>query len=221
MIEILGLNKQYENGFTALNNITVKIPDKTFSFIIGESGAGKSTLLRMIYKTEKPTSGAILVDGNEIQDLRGKALTKYRQRFGVVFQDYMLLFEKSVFDNVAFPLYLRGVNSRVIKSKVEIALEIVGLENFGKRKCYALSGGEKQRVALARALITSPEYILADEPTGNLDYDNGEKIIDIFMSLHKAGRTIIMATHDLYLLEETKLPFIRLKAGRKVEEGCF
>ena len=140
---------------------------------------------------------------------------------GMIFQDYMLLFDRTVQENVALPLALRGAKNRMVNEEVDCYLEQVGLSGYQRRLCCSLSGGEKQRVALARALVVKPDIILADEPTGNLDLANGEKVIEVLRNANRQGTTVFMATHDLYLVQSTRLPYVRLRSGRKVEEGNF
>jgi len=161
------------------------------------------------------------VDGIDTAAAHGNSLTALRRKIGMVFQDYMLLFDRSVAENVALPLVVRGVDKHAAAGQVDSCLERVGLSGYQKRVCCSLSGGEKQRVALARALISKPDVILADEPTGNLDLSNGEKIVEVLRDANRDGSTVLMATHDLYLVQSTRLPFVRLRGGRKVEEGNF
>lgn len=221
MIQLLRVSKKYEDGYYGLRDITFKISPGQFVFLTGESGAGKSTVLRLIYRTERPTNGTILVDGVDTASVHGGSLTNLRRKIGMVFQDYMLLFDRTVYDNVALPLAVRGFNKNTMMQEVDRYLEQVGLSGYQHRICRSLSGGEKQRVALARALITKPSIILADEPTGNLDLSNGEKVIEVLQQANKSGTTVFMATHDLYLVQSTRLPYVRLRGGRKVEEGNF
>jgi len=208
MIQMLSVSKRYDDGYYGLRDITFKIGPGKFVFLTGESGAGKSTVLRLIYRAERPTNGTILVDGVDTAAAHGRALTSLRRRIGMVFQDYMLLFDRTAFENVALPLAVRGVGKRIISQEVDKYLDQVGLAG-------------KQRVALARALIAKPDIILADEPTGNLDLSNGEKIVEVLHDANRLGATVFMATHDLYLVQSTRLPFVRLRGGRKVEEGNF
>ncbi|MGB9666243.1 MAG: cell division ATP-binding protein FtsE [Candidatus Cryosericum sp.] len=221
MIQMLSVSKKYEDGYYGLRDITFTISPGKFVFLTGESGAGKSTVLRLVYRSEHPTSGTILVDGMDTAAAHGKSLTALRRRMGMVFQDYMLLFDRTVFENVALPLAVRGISKDIVSQEVDKHLERVGLSGYQHRMCCSLSGGEKQRVALARALIAKPDIILADEPTGNLDLSNGEKIIEVLHDANRQGATVLMATHDLYLVQSTRLPFVRLRGGRKVEEGNF
>jgi len=175
----------------------------------------------LIYRAERPTNGTILVDGADMGAVHGPSLTSLRRRMGMIFQDYMLLFDRTVYENVALPLAVRGVPKSVINQQVDQYLEQVGLSGYQRRLCCSLSGGEKQRVALARALVVKPSILLADEPTGNLDLANGEKVIEVLRNANRQGATVFMATHDLYLVQSTRLPYVRLRGGRKVEEGNF
>ncbi len=221
MIQLLSVSKKYEDGYYGLRDVTFKIGKGQFVFLTGESGAGKSTVLRLIYRAERPTSGTILVDGTDTASVHSNSLAGLRRKIGMVFQDYMLLFDRTVYENVALPLEVRGFSKNVTMQEVDRHLEQVGLAGYQRRLCYSLSGGEKQRVALARALIARPDIILADEPTGNLDISNGEKVIDVLQKANETGTTVFMATHDLYLVRSTRLPYVRLRGGRKIEEGNF
>ncbi len=221
MIQMLSVSKRYDDGYYGLRDITFKIDYGQFVFLTGESGAGKSTVLRLIYRAEHPTNGTILVDGADTAAVHGSSLTSLRRKMGMIFQDYMLLFDRTVFENVALPLAVRGVAKRTIAQEVDDYLERVGLSGYQRRLCCSLSGGEKQRVALARALVAKPTILLADEPTGNLDLANGEKVIEVLRDANRQGATVFMATHDLYLVQSTRLPYVRLRGGRKVEEGNF
>jgi len=221
MIQMLSVSKKYEDGYYGLKDITFKIGRGQFVFLTGESGAGKTTVLRLVYRAERPSTGTILVDGTDTAAIHGDALTKLRRKMGMIFQDYMLLFDRTVQENVALPLALRGAKNRMVNEEVDCYLEQVGLSGYQRRLCCSLSGGEKQRVALARALVVKPDIILADEPTGNLDLANGEKVIEVLRNANRQGTTVFMATHDLYLVQSTRLPYVRLRSGRKVEEGNF
>jgi len=221
MIQMLSVSKRYDDGYYGLRDITFKVGPSKFVFLTGESGAGKSTVLRLIYRAERPTNGTILIDGADTAAAHGGSLTTLRRRMGMVFQDYMLLFDRTVYENVALPLAVRGMGKGIISQEVDKYLDQVGLSGYQHRRCCSLSGGEKQRVALARALIAKPDIILADEPTGNLDLSNGEKIVEVLHDANRQGATVFMATHDLYLVQSTRLPFVRLRGGRKVEEGNF
>ncbi|MDO9099928.1 MAG: ATP-binding cassette domain-containing protein [Caldisericota bacterium] len=221
MLQFLSVSRRFDDGYYGLRDVTFKVDPGQFVFLTGESGAGKSTVLRLVFRTERPSGGTILVDGVDTSAVHGSSLTSLRRSIGMVFQDYMLLFDRTVFDNVALPLAVRGVSKRVMQEEVDTYLERVGMSGYQRRLCQSLSGGEKQRVALARALITKPKVILADEPTGNLDLSNGEKVIEVLRDANLRGATVLMATHDLYLVQSTRLPYVRLRGGRKVEEGNF
>ena len=172
MIQLLSVSKRYDDGYYGLRDITFKVGPSKFVFLTGESGAGKSTVLRLIYRAERPTNCTILVDGADMAAAHCGSLTTLRRRMGMVFQDYMLLFDRTVYENVALPLAVRGMGKGIISQEVDKYLDQVGLSGYQHRRCCSLSGGEKQRVALARALIAKPDIILADEPTGNLDLSN-------------------------------------------------
>ena len=197
MIEILDVCKTYGTGNRALRNINITIQDGEFVFIMGRSGSGKSTLLRLLIKEEEPTSGEIIVNDTELQDMRRRHIPKYRRRLGMVFQDFRLLKDRNVFENVAFAQRIIGRNKREIIRNVSTMLTIVGLTEKADAYPHELSGGEQQRVAIARALVNQPTILLADEPTGNLDSRTGTEIMDLLREINKnIGQTIIMVTHS-------------------------
>ncbi|MEW6095567.1 MAG: cell division ATP-binding protein FtsE [bacterium] len=199
MIEFRYLTKIYEHRIRALNNITIKIERGEFIFLVGPSGAGKTTLLRMIYGDERPSSGFVYVANREVSNMPNRNIPYLRRRIGVVFQDFKLLYSKSVFDNVAFALRVIGTKESEVYKRTIKALNIVELTQ--KKSCFPheLSGGEQQRVAIARAIINDPPILLADEPTGNLDAQLTNGIINLFLEANEQGTTVIIATHDLEL----------------------
>ena len=197
MLEFIEVNKIYNNDVCALKDLSFKVEDGEFVFLIGASGAGKTSIIKMLLREIKPTSGEIIVDNVNIVKLRNRKIPQLRKTMGVVFQDFRLLEGKTVFDNIKYPLQILGVSKRVITKRVTEILELVGLSDRANSFPNQLSGGEQQRVCIARALINSPEIILADEPTGNLDETNEKIVIEILRQLHEEGTTIIVVTHDL------------------------
>jgi len=216
MIKLSHVSKRYPNGHQALNNINVHIKSGEMVFLSGHSGAGKSTLFKLITRIEKPTSGQILVDNQNIGRMKESKVPALRREIGVIFQDHKLLFDRSVFDNVALPLIVAGVPHNQVQKSVRAALGKVGLA--GKEKSYpiALSGGEQQRVGIARAVIHRPNILLADEPTGNLDEALSDEIIDIFADFNRVGTTVLIATHDLRQVSRLNKRIIELSQGQVV-----
>lgn len=197
MIEIQKLNKIYEKGNkAALKDVNIQIEDGEFVFIMGRSGSGKSTLMRLLMKEVEPTSGRIMVDQMDLGRMPRRYVPKYRRRLGMVFQDFRLLKEKTVYENVAFAQRVIGVPPRRIKESVPEMLRLVGLSSKYKSYPNQLSGGEQQRVAIARALINSPEVLLADEPTGNLDAHNSSEIMGLLEEINDRGTTVLVVTHS-------------------------
>ena len=197
MIEISNVSKTYETGNRAIKDVSLTINDGEFVFIVGRSGSGKSTLMKLLLKELEPTKGRIVVNDMDLGRMPGRYIPKYRRRLGVVFQDFRLLKDRTVFENVAFAQRVIGVPARVIRETVPEMLRLVGLSSKYKAYPRQLSGGEQQRVAIARALINDPEVLLADEPTGNLDSKNGKEVMDLLTDLNRnSGATIVMVTHS-------------------------
>ena len=196
MIELRNVKKEYSKGNAALNGVSVKIERGEFVFIVGDSGSGKSTLIRLIMKELNPTDGTIIVNGQNLNRMRHRNIAKYRRGLGVVFQDFRLLKDRNIYENIAFALRVTETPSKVIKKKVPAALSLVGLAQKYKSFPKELSGGEQQRVAIARAIVNEPAILLADEPTGNLDSTNGVEIMELLSTLNKQGTTIIIVTHS-------------------------
>ncbi|MEG2733073.1 MAG: cell division ATP-binding protein FtsE, partial [Clostridium sp.] len=213
MIEIERLNKTYETGNKALKNINITIHDGEFVFIMGRSGCGKSTLMKLLLKEVEPTSGKIVVNDMDLVKMPRRYVPKYRRRLGVVFQDFRLLKDKTVYENVAFAQRVVGVPSRVIKESVPAMLRLVGLSSKYKSFPNQLSGGEQQRVAIARALINSPEILLADEPTGNLDAHNSMEIMKLLEEINSRGTTVVVVTHSQETVDRMKKRVITLDRG--------
>jgi len=217
LIEARRLMLRYQSGRTALAGIDLRIPAGRFVYLVGESGAGKSSLLRCFYGGVRPTSGHLRVQGVDIRRAPDGKLRKLRRRIGIIFQDHKLLFSRTVFENVALPLRVQGWKPERLVARARKVLGFVGLEDRLWSLPEALSGGEQQRVAIARAMSARPPLILADEPTGNLDIDTARGIMDYLAALNRAGVTIVMATHDLQLLDTHPGGILRLHRGVLVE----
>ena len=213
MIELRNVKKEYSKGNAALNGVSVKIERGEFVFIVGDSGSGKSTLIRLIMKELNPTDGTIIVNGQNLNRMRHRNIAKYRRGLGVVFQDFRLLKDRNIYENIAFALRVTETPGKVIKKKVPAALSLVGLAQKYKAFPKELSGGEQQRVAMARALVNNPEIILADEPTGNLDPKNSEDIMELLDDINKRGTTVVVVTHNKDIVNEMRKRVITLKKG--------
>ena len=197
MIELRNVTKEYSKGHAALNGVSVKIERGEFVFIVGDSGSGKSTLIKLIMKELEPTSGTIVVNGHNLGRMRHRKVPMYRRNIGVVFQDFRLLKDRNIYENIAFAQRVTETSARVIKKKVPAALSLVGLAQKYKAFPKELSGGEQQRVAIGRALITKPKLILADEPTGNLDSAKRDELLQLLRYMNEQEEmTILVVTHD-------------------------
>ncbi|RMF94961.1 MAG: cell division ATP-binding protein FtsE [Candidatus Schekmanbacteria bacterium] len=219
MIEFYNVNKVYEGGLWALRDLTLSVKKGEFVFLTGASGAGKTTLLKLLYVAEKATDGQVLVFGRNVSKLASKSIPYLRRNIGVVFQDYKLLKDSNIYDNVAFALRILGKKKKEIDERVFSVLEMVGLSKRYRDVPDNLSGGEQQRVCIARAIVNNPPLVLADEPTGNLDPDNAQKIMQIFKKINSNGSTVIFATHDLSLMNSINGRNIHLKEGKIVKDG--
>ena len=218
MIEIMSLNKTYKAGNRALKNINITIEDGEFVFIMGRSGSGKSTLMKLLLKEVEPSSGKIIVNDMELGKMPRRYVPKYRRRLGVVFQDFRLLKDKTVYEHVAFAQRVIGVPTRTIKESVPEMLRLVGLSSKYKSFPNQLSGGEQQRVAIARALINSPEVLLADEPTGNLDAQNSMEIMRLLEEINNRGTTVVVVTHSQEIVNRMGKRVITLDRGVVAED---
>ena len=196
MIKFDQVGKLYPGGFEALKNVSFEIAKGELVFISGHSGAGKSTLLKLVAALERPTAGTVLIGNQNVTKLRPAAIPHLRRRFGLVFQDHKLLYDRSVFDNVALPLSINGIVGQEAGKRIRAALDKVGLLNKEKAMPVTLSGGEQQRLAIARAVVSRPSILLADEPTGNLDETYAKEIMKIFHAFHQVGATVLIATHN-------------------------
>ena len=218
MIEIRNISKTYDNGSKALKDIDIRIQDGEFVFIMGRSGSGKSTLIRLLLKEAEPTSGRIVVNDMDLQKMPRRYIPKYRRRLGVVFQDFRLLKDRTVFENVAFAQRVVGASPRKIREEVPRMLKLVGLSSKYKSFPHQLSGGEQQRVAIARALINRPEVLLADEPTGNLDHENAAEIMKLLERINALGTTVVVVTHSQEIVDQMGKRVIALNKGRLVSD---
>ena len=198
MIELKEVTKEYSKGIAALNGINLRIEQGEFVFVVGDSGSGKSTLIRLLMKEIEPTSGTIIVNGQNLNRMKHRQIAKYRRGLGVVFQDFRLLKDRNIYENIAFAQRVTEKSTRVIKKKVPAALSLVGLAQKYKAFPKELSGGEQQRVSIARALAKNPKILLCDEPTGALDYQTGKSILKLLQdTCHKKGKTVVVITHNL------------------------
>jgi len=216
MIEFHNVTKRYEGGFEALKNVSLQLSDGQMAFITGHSGAGKSTLLKIIALIEKPTRGQALLNRVNLNNLPRQRVPHLRRNIGIIFQDHQLLFDRPVFDNVALPLHIQGYRPQEIAKRTRAALDKVGLLHKEKSMPITLSGGEQQRVGIARAVVHKPMLLLADEPTGNLDPVLSREIMQIFVDFNQVGVTVLVASHDLNLIEELDKPRLTLNAGQLI-----
>lgn len=219
MIQLSQVCKQYKNGHKALTDVSFTVESGEMAFLLGHSGAGKSTLFKLITRMEKATSGQIIVQNQNLNKLRSSNIPHLRREIGVIFQDHKLLYDRTVFDNVALPLIVIGMPADEIRKRVRAALGKVGLSGHEKALPITLSGGEQQRVGIARAVINRPSILLADEPTGNLDEALSDEIIDIFASFNQVGVTVLIATHDLHQVERLNKRTIHLANGEITDDN--
>jgi cell division transport system ATP-binding protein len=217
MIRIEDVTKRFPGGQEALSGLSLSIDKGEMVFVTGHSGAGKSTLLRLIALIERPTSGQVIVDGQNTRRVKRRKVPAYRRQIGMVFQDHRLLHDRPVFDNVALPLVIAGVGRREAARRVRAALDQVGLLHKEKRLPKTLSAGEQQRVGIARAIVTRPKLLIADEPTGNLDPDLSLEVMRIFRRFNEVGVTVFVASHDNALIDRLGCRRIGLENGRRVE----
>jgi len=218
MIELIDAVKTYENGDIGLGGVNLTINQGEFAFVVGFSGSGKTSLIRLLLKERELTSGQIFVDGQDISTIPRKELPYYRRKMGVVFQDFRLLKNKTVYDNVAFAMQIVGATSREIRRTVPQVLSLVGLADKARSYPNQLSGGEQQRTALARAIVNKPPLLIADEPTGNLDPDTAWEIMTLLEAINDRGTTVVVATHAQDIVDDMQKRVISLKNGLIVSD---
>jgi cell division transport system ATP-binding protein len=220
MIVFDRVSKTYAPGMDALRDVSFTLGSGEMAFLTGHSGAGKSTLLKLILLIERASSGRVEVNGISYASLKGRAIAHARRQIGMVFQDHNLLNDRSVYDNVALPLIINGMDGRDMPRRVHAALDMVGLAHRSKSLPLALSGGEQQRVGIARAVVSKPLLLLADEPTGNLDPELATSVMNIFEELSSVGVSILIATHDLPLIARYRHRLLTLREGRLVGDAA-
>lgn len=218
MIEMINVQKTYPNGVSAVKGLNVKIQSGEFVYVVGPSGAGKSTFIKMMYREEKPTSGTITINGRNIANIKDRKVPLLRRDIGVIFQDFKLLNNLTVFENISFALEVTEERPQVIKEKVMDVLELVGLKHKVRMLPTELSGGEQQRVAIARSIVRSPKLVIADEPTGNLDPETSWEIMKIFEEINSLGTTVIMATHNKEIVNTLQHRVIAIEGGLIVRD---
>lgn len=218
MISVEDVSKRYPNGTYALRDVDLRIDQGDFAFIVGSSGAGKSTLNRLLIREELPTTGRVVVDGQDVARLSRGGVPHLRRKVGVVFQDFKLLPTKTVFENVAFALVVTGHNARTVRQETERALALVGLSPRRHHFPRELSGGEQQRTAIARALVMRPKILVADEPTGNLDPVTTWEIIKLLVRVNEMGTTLLVATHNAEIVNALRRRVIHLDHGRVIRD---
>ncbi|EST90580.1 cell division ATP-binding protein FtsE [Vagococcus lutrae] len=218
MIEMENVTKKYPNGTTALRNISITIDQGEFVYVVGPSGAGKSTFIKLMYREEKATKGYLNVCGYDLLKIKNKQTPLLRREVGIVFQDYKLLYQKTVYENVAYAMEVIGKRPREIKRRVMEVLELVGLKHKVRVFPAELSGGEQQRVAIARAIVNTPKVLIADEPTGNLDPENSWEIMKLLDKINTQGTTVVMATHNSTIVNTIRHRVIAIEHGRIIRD---
>ena len=219
MIRLEHVSKSYSAGIPALNDVNLEIDNGEFVFIVGDSGSGKSTLIKLLLKELEPTEGTIMVNGKNLSKIRRRQIPKFRRGIGVVFQDFRLLKDRNVYENIAFAQKVIGESTRNIKKKVPMMLSTVGLAAKYRSNPNELSGGEQQRVAIARALVNEPSILLADEPTGNLDNNNAWEIMKLLEEINERGTTVIVVTHNMEIVKVMKKRVITVQKGVIVSDS--
>ena len=219
MILLKEVEKTYERGTHAVNGVSLQIDDGEFVFLVGPSGSGKSTIIKLLTAELKPTAGTIFVNGFEFEKLRPRDVPYLRRTLGVIFQDFRLIKNQTVYDNVAFAMRVIGASEKEIKKRVPYVLNLVGLENQGYRLPDELSGGEQQRVAMARALVNTPSGIIADEPTGNLDPAKSLEIMMLLEQINALGTTVLVITHEKELVNRFTKRVVVLQEGKIIRDG--
>lgn len=219
MIKLEHVSKSYTAGIPALNDVSLDIEEGEFVFIVGDSGSGKSTLIKLLLKELEPTEGTITINNKKLNKIKRRQIPKFRRNIGVVFQDFRLLKNRNIYDNVAFAQKVIGESNRSIKKNVPSMLSMVGLAAKYRSYPRQLSGGEQQRVAIARALINEPKILLADEPTGNLDNHNAWEIMKLLEEINSRGTTVVVVTHNLEIVKAMNKRVITMKKGVVVEDS--
>ena len=218
MIEFRNVSKKYDTGTEAIHNISFKINKGEFAFLVGSSGSGKSTIIKLILKEEEPTSGNIIINGKDTTFLKPSRVPFLRRSMGIVFQDFRLLPDKTVYENVAFAMYVVKATPKHIRRQVPMVLSLVGLANKAKVYPNELSGGEQQRVAIARAIVNNPSMLIADEPTGNLDPNTAWDIMELLNDINLRGTTVVVATHAKDIVDKMNKRVIRIDQGNIVRD---
>lgn len=219
MIALRGVSKQYAAGMLALDHVDIEIQKGEFVFVVGQSGAGKSTLIKLLYKEENPSSGQVIVGGKDLTRMKRREVPFLRRKIGVVFQDFKLLPDRTVAENVAFALQVTAYSGRDMLKRVLQVLSLVGLKERQNAYPEQLSGGEQQRVAIARALVRNPDLLLADEPSGNLDPDTSMEIFKLIERANMYGTTVVVATHARYIVDSMRKRVIELRHGSVVRDA--
>ena len=218
MIKLEHVSKSYSAGIPALNDVNLNIEEGEFVFVVGDSGSGKSTLIKLLLKELEPTSGTITINGRKLNKIKRRQIPKFRRNIGVVFQDFRLLKDRNIYDNVAFAQKVIGESNRSIKKNVPSMLSLVGLAAKYRSYPRQPSGGEQQRVAIARALINKPKILLADEPTGNLDANNAWEIMKLMEEINEQGTTVVVVTHNLEIVKAMNKRVITMQKGVVVDD---
>ena len=218
MFRLENVSKKYENGVLALNNVDLRVKEGEFVFLVWPSGAGKSTILKLLSKEEIATHGDVYFKNRNITSMKRREIPFHRRQLGIVFQDYRLLENKTVYENVAYALEIIGASSSDIKREVPRVLSLVKLSHKSKSYPSELSGGEAQRVAIARSVVNKPKLVLADEPTGNLDIDTSMEIMDVLMDINASGTTVLMATHAKYIVDAYKKRVVTISNGKIISD---
>jgi len=218
MIRFINASKRYSSGFDALKNVSFHLAQGEMAFLTGHSGAGKSSLLKLIALLERSSRGQVLINNYNLSKVSRRNIPYFRRNIGIIFQDHQLLFDRTVFDNVALPLIIAGFSRKEIGKRVRAALDKVGLLNKEKKYPITLSGGEQQRVGIARAVVNKPPLILADEPTGNLDPKLSAEIMGLFQDFSEVGVTVLVATHDIALISQLPYRVLTLEEGKLISD---
>ena len=218
MIKLEHVSKSYSAGIPALNDVSLNIEEGEFVFVVGDSGSGKSTLIKLLLKELEPTEGTITINGRKLNKIRRRQIPKFRRNIGVVFQDFRLLKDRNIYDNVAFAQKVIGESNRSIQKNVPKLLSMVGLAAKYRSYPRQLSGGEQQRVAIARALINKPKILLADEPTGNLDANNAWEIMKLMEEINEQGTTVVVVTHNLEIVKAMNKRVITMQKGVVIDD---